>query len=114
MSLSDSKDGCISLLFNGDFVSAVSLWHNRAVKKSYKKRRFATFTRLTIATVVAHTCNYFSTIHLSTLWPAHVTLDTRPCDSLCNRKWRGPGNEANTMHYCLHNGRYCTFTGQAT
>ena len=32
-SLSDSKDGCVSLCFTGDFVSAVSLWHKRAVKE---------------------------------------------------------------------------------
>ena len=36
MSLSDSKDGCVSLRFTGDFVSAVSLWHKRVVKISYK------------------------------------------------------------------------------
>ena len=45
-SLSGSKDGCVSLRFTGDFVSAVSLWHKRAVKISCKKCRFATFTGL--------------------------------------------------------------------
>ena len=29
-SLSNSKDGCVSLHFTGDFVSAVSLWHKGA------------------------------------------------------------------------------------
>ena len=57
-SLSGSKDGCVSLCFTRDFVSAVSLWHKRAVKKGYKKCRFTTFTRLKIATALAHAYNY--------------------------------------------------------
>ena len=83
----------ISLRFTGDFVSAVSLWHFK--RKSYKKCRFATFTRcLTIATVLAHTHNYLSTTSLL-FGLVHVTLDTRPCDfPSCNRKSPGPGNEA--------------------
>ena len=65
-SLSGSKDGCVSLRFARDFVSAVSLWHKRAVKKSYKKCRFATFTRcLRIATALAHAYNYRSSTFLS-------------------------------------------------
>ena len=36
-SLSDSKDGRVSLRFTGDFVSAVSLWHKRAVKINYTR-----------------------------------------------------------------------------
>ena len=50
----------MSLHFTRDFVSAVSLWHKRAVKKSYKKCRFTTYTRLRIATVLAHAYNYCS------------------------------------------------------
>ena len=91
-SLSGSKDGCVSLHFTGDFVSVVSLWHKWAVKKSYKKCRFATFIRcLKIAIVLTHACNYLSTTSLACArdfryqalgyWPAHVTLDTRPCDT---------------------------------
>ena len=54
-SLSDSKDGYVSLHITGDFVSAVTLWHKRAVKISYKKYRFTIFTCcLRIATVLAH------------------------------------------------------------
>ena len=54
-SLSNLKGGCIYLHFTRDFVSTISLWHKWAVKKSYTKSRFATFTRcLTIATVLAH------------------------------------------------------------
>ena len=52
----DSKDGCVTLLLTGDFVSAVSLWHKQAVKISYKKCRLATFTTCPrITTVLAHT-----------------------------------------------------------
>ena len=80
MSLSSLKDGCISLRFTGDFVSAVSLWHKRAVKISYKKCRFATFTRcLRTATALAHTLK-LPFYYLSILSLVHVTLDTRPCD----------------------------------
>ena len=47
-----------------DFLSAVSLWHQRAIKKSYKKCTFATFTRLRIARVLTHAHNYLSTTFL--------------------------------------------------
>ena len=82
-SLSDLKDGCVSLRFIGDFVSAVSLWHKWAVKISYKKCRFATFARcLRIATALAHAHNdlfyYLSILGLV----QHVTLNTRPWDRL--------------------------------
>ena len=49
-----------------DFVSesVVSLWHKWAVRKSYRKCIFATFTYLRIATVLAHAHNYLSTTFL--------------------------------------------------
>ena len=50
------------LHFTGDFVSAVSLWHKRAVKKKAICTRsvdsLRTFTRLRITTVLAHANDY--------------------------------------------------------
>ena len=59
----------------------VSLWHKRAIRKIYKKCRFATFTHcLRIASVLAHARNP-PFYYLSTLGLAHVILDPRPCVS---------------------------------
>ena len=50
-----SKDCCTSLPFTGDGVSALSLWHKRAMKSGVKKFRFAVFLRcLRTAAVLAH------------------------------------------------------------
>ena len=92
------------LHFTGDFVSAVSLWHKRAVKKSDKKCRFATFTRcLRIATVLAHahTCNYLSTTHVP-FYSLDCARDfrymcSRPCDG-----FRVPENGAGLGTRLVH------------
>ena len=59
-----SKDGCTSLPFAGDIVSALGLWYKWAPKSSYKKYRFAAFLRcLRTAAVLTH-----AKIHLSNIF----------------------------------------------
>ena len=45
---------CFFTFYEG-LVSAVDQWHERVVNISYKRCRFATFTRLRTATMLAHT-----------------------------------------------------------
>ena len=61
LNLTVSKD----LYMGTDVCNPKNLWHKRAIKKSYKKCRFATSTRcLRFASVLAHAHNYLSTTFL--------------------------------------------------
>ena len=60
-----SNDGCTSLPYAGDIVSALSLWYKWALKSSCKKYRFAAFCHcLRTAAVLAHANSYPSTLHM--------------------------------------------------
>ena len=93
-----SKDGCISLPFAGDSISALSLWYKWAPNCSYKKCRFAAFLCLSenCSCSRPHKNLPFSMYPLSTLRVMHVGESTRPTASQVKRA-RGPGNEATCM-----------------
>ena len=95
-SSSTSKDGCISLHFTEGILSLVSLWHKWAIKKSYKKCRFATFICCLRITSVLATLIITSRL-LCYFLSAHVTSDPRPCDNFCVTKTIA-GHELKLLH----------------
>ena len=87
-------------------VSAVSLWHKRAVKDySYKKCRFTTFTHcLRTATVLAHCTRPHSYTHTHT----HThSIPYQPED------WDWPGLSTEQFPYCRDSGT-CGTAGNST
>ena len=60
---------CVSVHFTGEFLSAVTLWYKRAIKKRYKCR-FATFTRFLVYSLMR------IVLPLYYLIPALVTLNS--------------------------------------
>ena len=83
-----SKDGCASLPFVGDIISALSLWYKRAPKSSYKKCRFAAFLRCLRTTAVLTKAK----LHLSTTLLPYMSHVSK-CTSLTATCSHGPGNE---------------------
>ena len=83
-----SKDGCTSLPSAGDIVSALSLWHKRAPKSSYKKYRFVAFLHCLITTAVLTLLpSFYPTYHTrEKIYQAHSCSKVKHA--------RGPENEA--------------------
>ena len=88
-----SKDGCTSLPFAGDIVSALSLWYKWTSKSSYEKCRFTAFCHcLRTAAVLAQTKIHPSIYYPSTYRVTHVRKCSRP------KYAQGPGNKAMFNH----------------